>query len=285
MQEKSNKIHPLAQKVDTSELSGFRLKLYEIIFEANTFAGKLFDVILIAAISYSVLIVSLDSVKSLSEKYSVFFSYSEWILTILFTVEYFLRIYSIGKPAKYIFSFYGVVDFLSLLPTYLSLIFPGTHYLVVIRVFRVLRIFRVLKFVQYVSEAQTMTAALKASRKKITVFLFDVIVIVIIVGAIMYLVEGEENGFTSIPRSIYWAIVTLTTVGYGDISPGTEFGQFIASLVMLLGYGIIAVPTGIVTVEYSKIKREKTNPKICPNCGATGHDFDAKYCKFCGKKL
>ncbi len=285
MQEKLNKVHPVAKKVDVKQLSGFRLKLYEIIFEANTFAGKLFDIVLIIAIALSVLIVSLDSVKSLSEKYSVYFFYAEWILTVLFTIEYLLRIYSIGKPSKYIFSFYGAVDFLSILPTYLSLIFPGTHYLLVIRVFRVLRIFRILKFVQYISEAQTMAMALKASRKKITVFLFYVLVIVIIVGSIMYLIEGEENGFTSIPRSIYWAIVTLTTVGYGDISPQTELGQFLASLVMLLGYGIIAVPTGIVTVEYSKINGKGTSSEVCPNCGAEGHDPDAKYCKYCGSKL
>ncbi len=285
MQEKLNKVHPIAQKVDTNELTGVRLKLYEIIFEANTFAGKLFDIALIIAVSFSVIIVSLDSVKSLSEKYSDFFFYSEWILTILFTLEYALRIYSIGKPSRYVFSFYGIVDLLSILPTYLSLVFPGTHYLLVIRVFRVLRIFRVLKFVQYISEAQTMSAALRASRKKITVFLFYVLAIVIIVGSAMYLIEGEENGFTSIPRSIYWAIVTLTTVGYGDISPQTELGQFLASLVMLLGYGIIAVPTGIVTVEYSKISGKGTNPEVCPNCGAEGHDADAKYCKYCGTKL
>ncbi len=285
MQRKLNKVHPLAAEIDKSGLSGARLKLHEIIFESNTFAGKAFDIVLIIAIIYSVVIVSLDSVKSLSDKYSEFFFYSEWILTLLFTLEYFLRIYTIGKPAKYIFSFYGIIDLLSILPTYISLVFPGPHYLLVIRAFRVLRIFRVLKFVQYISEAQAMSRALRASRKKITVFLFDVIVIVIIVGAAMYLIEGEENGFTSIPRSIYWAIVTLTTVGYGDISPQTELGQFLASLVMLLGYGIIAVPTGIVTVEYANMSKKGTSPEVCPNCGAEGHDEDAIYCKYCGTKL
>ncbi len=285
MQGKSDKIHPVAAKVDKTNLSGARLRLYEIIFESNDFAGKLFDIVLIIAISYSVVIVSLDSVKSFSNSHKEFLTYSEWIITVLFTIEYLLRLYSIGKPLRYAFSFYGIVDFLSILPTYISLFFPGAHYLLIIRIFRVLRIFRILKFVQYISEAQTMAKALKASRRKITVFLFYVLVIVITVGAIMYLIEGEEHGFTSIPHSIYWAIVTLTTVGYGDISPQTPLGQFLASLVMLLGYGIIAVPTGIVTVEYGKIRKEGTNAKVCPNCDAKGHDADAIYCKYCGTKL
>lgn len=285
MQGKSDKIHPIAAKVDKTNLSGARLRLYEIIFESNDFAGKLFDIVLIIAISYSVVIVSLDSVKSFSNSHKEFLTYSEWIITVLFTIEYLLRLYSIGKPLRYAFSFYGIVDFLSILPTYISLFFPGAHYLLIIRIFRVLRIFRILKFVQYISEAQTMAKALKASRRKITVFLFYVLVIVITVGAVMYLIEGEEHGFTSIPHSIYWAIVTLTTVGYGDISPQTPLGQFLASLVMLLGYGIIAVPTGIVTVEYGKIRKEGINAKVCPNCGAKEHDADAVYCKYCGAEL
>ncbi len=285
MQGKSDKIHPIAAKVDKTNLSGARLRLYEIIFESNDFAGKLFDIVLIIAITYSVVIVSLDSVKSFSASHKEFLTYSEWIITVLFTIEYLLRLYSIGKPLRYAFSFYGIVDFLSILPTYISLFFPGAHYLLIIRIFRVLRIFRILKFVQYISEAQTMAKALKASRRKITVFLFYVLVIVITVGAIMYLIEGEEHGFTSIPHSIYWAIVTLTTVGYGDISPQTPLGQFLASLVMLLGYGIIAVPTGIVTVEYGKIRKEGINAKVCPNCGAKEHDADAVYCKYCGAEL
>jgi voltage-gated potassium channel len=226
-----------------------------------------------------------DSVNHINRDYGEMLFYAEWFFTLLFSVEYILRIYSIGHPTKYIFSFYGIVDFISILPTYLSLIFVGSHYLITFRLLRMLRIFRVLKFAQYLGEANNLAHALRASKRKIFVFLFTVLIIVVIVGSLMYVIEGEENGFTSIPRSIYWAIVTLTTVGYGDISPQTPLGQILASLIMIVGYGIIAVPTGIVTAEYSKISFTKVSTQACPNCSAEGHDPDAEYCKYCGAKL
>ncbi len=266
-------------------LSPRRLILHEIIFEADTKAGKLFDILLLISIMLSVIVVMLDSVNHINRDYGEILFYAEWFFTILFTVEYLLRLYSIEHPSKYAFSFYGVVDLISILPTYLSLIFAGSHYLVTFRLLRMLRIFRVLKFAQYLGEANHLALALRASKRKIFVFLFTVMIIVVIVGSLMYVIEGEENGFTSIPRSIYWAIVTLTTVGYGDISPQTPLGQILASLIMIVGYGIIAVPTGIVTAEYSKIKIETVSTQVCPHCSAEGHDPDAEYCKYCGEKL
>ncbi|MCF8240682.1 MAG: ion transporter [Melioribacteraceae bacterium] len=262
----------------------FRNKFHEVIFEADTTTGKLFDLVLIVSIILSVIAVMLDSVASIRDQYGRQLYFIEWTFTILFSIEYILRIISVGKPLKYIFSFYGIVDFLAIAPTYLSLFFPGTQYLLVIRILRVLRVFRVLKFVQYIGEAQLLTQALKASSKKIIVFLFTVVTLVVILGSMMYLIEGEENGFTSIPVSIYWTIVTLTTVGYGDISPQTNFGQLLASIIMITGYGIIAVPTGIVTVEMGKLKR-RTNTQSCPECSADDHDNDAVFCKHCGTKL
>ncbi len=260
-------------------------KLHEIIFEADTKAGKLFDIILIASILISVFVVMLDSVKHFNEKYEEIFLIIEWFFTILFTVEYILRLYSVGKPLKYALSFFGVVDLLAILPTYFGLFFPGTRYFSVIRILRVLRIFRVLKFVQYLGEAKTLLTALKASRKKIIVFIFSVLTLVVILGSLMYVIEGEENGFTSIPRSIYWAIVTLTTVGYGDISPQTEIGQTLAAFIMILGYGIIAVPTGIVTSELSTKNLKIVSTQACKECSMEGHDGDAVFCKYCGAEL
>jgi len=265
--------------------SPWRVKLHEIIFEADTFLGKLFDIVLILSIILSIIAVMLDSIASIRAGYGNILLIVEWSFTILFTIEYILRILAINIPRRYIFSFYGIVDLLAILPTYLSLFLPGTQFLLVIRVLRVLRIFRVLKFVQYLSEAKMLRQALSASRRKITVFLFTVLSVVVIVGSMMYLIEGPENGFTSIPKSIYWSIVTLTTVGYGDISPNTPLGQMLASVLMILGYGIIAVPTGIVTVEFSKLKETEVSTQSCPNCGSEGHDKDAAYCKFCGFKL
>jgi len=266
-------------------LSPRRLKLHEIIFEADTKAGKLFDVVLLLAIMLSVLVVMLDSVSSIKNEYRELLIFAEWGFTILFTIEYFLRLYSIGHPTKYARSFYGVVDLVSILPTYLSLVLPGSQFFITIRLLRMLRIFRILKFVQYLGAADNLAAALKQSRRKILVFLLAVMIIVVIVGSLMYVIEGEENGFTNIPHSIYWAIVTLTTVGYGDISPQTPIGKMIASIIMILGYGIIAVPTGIVTVEYSRVKKEKISTQVCPSCSAEGHDTDAEFCKYCGEKL
>lgn len=265
---------------------GLRFKLHEVIFEADTASGKAFDVILIIAILASVCVVMLDSVASINAVYGGFLYKVEWFFTIIFTIEYLLRLICVGRPAKYATSFYGVIDLLAIIPTFISVLLPGSQYLLVIRVLRVLRIFRVLKVVQYVGEAQQLTRAMKASRQKITVFLFSVLTIVVILGSFMYLIEGPENGFTSIPISIYWAIVTLTTVGYGDVSPQTPFGMVLASVIMILGYSIIAVPTGIVTAEIGRaITREKMTTRACLECAAEGHDMDADFCKFCGKRL
>jgi voltage-gated potassium channel len=264
---------------------GWRETLFEIIFEADTPAGKWFDIVLIISISLSVLTVMLDSVGSVRAKYGNLLYAAEWFFTILFTVEYILRLLCVGRPTKYALSFFGVVDLLAILPTYTSLLFYGSRYLSVVRILRVLRVFRVLKLGHHTKEAALLKRALHASRRKILVFLFVVLTLVTIIGSVMYVIEGEENGFTSIPRSVYWAVVTLTTVGYGDISPNTGGGQFLAAMVMILGYSIIAVPTGIVTVELAQAYTDKSTSQACPNCSAEGHDRDAQYCKFCGMKL
>jgi len=257
-------------------------KLYVIIFEADTPSGKLFDVILLWAIVLSILAVMLESVPTIEVKYGKAFTILEWVLTIAFSIEYIIRIMAVEKAKKYIFSFYGIIDFLALVPTYLSLIFVGTHYLLVIRALRLLRVFRILKLGRFVGESEHLGSALRASRHKIIIFIGAVMSIVIIMGTIMYMVEGQDNGFTSIPRSVYWAIVTLTTVGYGDIAPHTVLGQALASVLMIMGYAIIAVPTGIVTSELTK-RRLKT--KKCPSCNEDGHEIEARHCKFCGAKL
>lgn len=261
-----------------------RKKLFVIIFGTDTPAGKAFDVALLIAIVLSVLAVMLESVGTIEENYVQVFRIVEWVLTILFTLEYITRIYVTEHKREYIFSFYGVIDLLSLLPTYLSLILVSAQYLLIIRALRLLRVFRVLKLGRFVGEGEQLARALKSSRHKITVFMATVVMMVIMMGTIMYLVEGGENGFTSIPRSVYWAIVTLTTVGYGDIAPQTILGQMIASFVMILGYAIIAVPTGIVTVELGKDKK-KMEQKMCENCGQKGHDSNAIHCKMCGESL
>lgn len=263
----------------------WRAGLHEIIFEADTPAGKVFDILLIFLILTSVVVVLLDSVRAIHLQHGRLLGIMDWCITLLFTLEYALRIISVRKPIMYMRSFYGVVDALAILPAYIGLFIPGARYLQVIRILRVLRIFRVLKLVQYLREAQLLAHALRASWRKIMVFLFTVLILVIIFGCVVYIIEGEENGFTSIPRSIYWAIVTLTTVGYGDISPKTNLGQAFAAIIMILGYAIIAVPTGIVTVEMSKAEAKAISTQACPNCGAEGHDADAVHCKFCGAKL
>lgn len=262
-----------------------KFRLYEIIFEADTKIGKAFDIILIASIIMSVIVVMLDSVKPIHQVHGDLLYAVEWFFTVLFTFEYLLRLYTAKKAIRYATSFFGIVDLLAILPTYIGLFFPATRYFTVVRILRVLRIFRVLKFVQYLGEAKTLLTALKNSRRKITVFIFTVFTLVIIFGSLMYIIEGEENGFTSIPRSIYWAIVTLTTVGYGDISPNTPLGQAFAAFIMILGYGIIAVPTGIVTAEISKTDNVKVSKKSCRVCSLEGHSADAVYCKYCGAKL
>ena len=259
--------------------------LFEIIFEADTPAGKWFDIVLIISILLSVMTVMLDSVSSIRARYGEILYAAEWFFTILFTVEYIFRLLCIGKPIRYAVSFFGIVDLLAILPTYMSLLFFGSRYLLVVRVLRVLRIFRVLKLGHHTKEAAVLREALYSSRQKIIVFLFVVLILVVIIGSLMYVIEEEENGFTSIPRSVYWAVVTLTTVGYGDISPKSGMGQFLAAIVMILGYSIIAVPTGIVTVELSRAQTGITSSQACPNCSAEGHDKDARYCKFCGTKL
>lgn len=261
-------------------------KLYEIVFEADTRMGKAFDIVLLVLILLSILFVSIESVKSIAEKYGDILFMLEWAITLFFTAEYILRIYIVRHKFTYIFSYYGLIDLLSLLPSYIGLFISGAQGLMVIRALRLLRIFRILKLSRYVQDSRLIIAALKASRTKISVFLYAVILLVIIIGTIMYLIEGEEAGFGSIPESIYWAIVTLTTVGYGDIAPATALGRLIASFVMVLGYGIIAVPTGIVTAEItSASKNKKISTQVCNECLYEGHDHDAKYCKKCGAKI
>ncbi len=268
---------------ESAHRSNFRHRLHEIIFEADTPGGKLFDVALILCILLSVIVVMLDSVASIQRSYGALFYLLEWVFTLLFTIEYLLRLSCIGRPLKYALSFYGIVDLLSILPTYIGLFLVSGKYLLVIRILRLLRVFRVLKLAQYVGESNNLQRALWASRRKISVFLLSVFVLMIIFGSVMYIIEGPQRGFTSIPRSIYWAIVTMTTVGYGDISPQTSLGQALASLVMILGYGIIAIPTGIVTTELAFSKRVST--QACPQCGKEGHEYDARFCKFCGAQL
>ena len=279
----------------------WRAKLYEIIYEADTPAGKLFDVILLIAILASILLVMLESVSSFDQKHHTFLNVSEWVITILFSIEYIARIVTVKKPIKYILSFYGIIDLLSTIPKYLSLILAGTHALVALRALRLLRVFRILKLARYLGASNQLANAIKASRAKIAVFLFAVLIAAVIFGTIMYLVEGEENGFTNIPKSVYWCIVTLTTVGFGDIAPQTPLGQFIAALIMILGYGIIAVPTGIVSAEYTKatsgdkkpisdeerkqLEKVHLNTQCCANCLSETHKDDAEFCFKCGCKL
>ncbi len=267
------------------DFRGIQHALYDIIFEADTRAGKWFDVILIVSIVSSVLVVMLDSVASYNESYGYYLYGMEWGFTLLFTAEYILRLSCVKKPVKYAASFLGVVDLLAILPTYVSMLVPGSQYLIVIRVLRVLRVFRVFKLATYIGEASILIQAMKASRRKITIFLMTILTLVIIFGSLMYLIEGSQNGFSSIPRSIYWAIVTMTTVGYGDISPKTNLGQALASVIMILGYAIIAVPTGIVTAELSLSSLKKVTTQVCPECLAHGHDTDAVFCKFCSERL
>ncbi len=263
----------------------WREKLHEIIFEADTRAGKAFDVALIVAIMLSVVAVMLESVPAIRREYGDLLNSIEWGFTLLFTVEYVLRLLCVRIAFRYAKSFYGVIDLLAILPTYISLIIPGTQYLLVIRLLRILRVFRVLKLVHYVSEGNALMLALKASRRKIAVFLLAVMTLVVILGSLMYFIEGEENGFTSIPRSVYWAVVTLTTVGYGDVLPQTGFGQALAAFVMIIGYGIIAVPTGIVTAELTRVNPSLVSSQHCSSCSREGHASDAKFCKYCGEPL
>jgi voltage-gated potassium channel len=270
----------------TDKSQRFRDRLHEIIFGADTPAGKAFDVVLLILIIASVLAVVLESVSRIHHEYGPWLRAFEWAVTIAFTIEYLLRLYCVDKPWRYARSFYGIVDLLAIVPTYLSLFLPGAQSLLVIRGLRLLRVFRVLKLVHFVGEASELMTALRASTRKIIVFLGAVLTIVVIVGSAMYLIEGAEHGFENIPVSIYWAIVTMTTVGYGDMAPQTALGKTLASMIMILGYGIIAVPTGIVSVELAGVTRKKAvTGRACPGCGGHGHDSDADYCKFCGTEL
>lgn len=260
-------------------------RLERIIFESDTPAGKAFDVILIWAIVFSILIVLFDSVDTLHAKYGELFFILEWVFTILFSIEYLLRVFISIRPRKYTLSFLGIIDLISIIPTYLSLVIAGSQYLVVIRGLRILRVFRVLKLYHYSRDGIVMMRALINSSRKISVFILSILVIVTIMGSLMYVIEGAESGFKDIPNSIYWAIVTLSTVGYGDISPVTPLGKMLASVIMLLGYGIIAVPTGIVTSEFVSARKEETESRACTNCGASVHQVDAEHCYKCGVKL
>ena len=271
-------------------ISRFRAEWRRIIFQSSRWDERVFDFLLIITICLSVIVVMLESVPSLSPEVHRALYFVEWGITILFTLEYILRLYVSLRPLRYARSFFGVVDLLSILPTYLDLLLPGAHYLALLRVLRVLRIFRVLKLVKYISEANVLMHVLRSGSRKIAVFVFAVTVLVLVLGSLMYLIEGAEHGFTSIPKSVYWAIVTLTTVGYGDISPQTPIGQFFASLIMIAGYGIIAVPTAIVTAEMTSFRRDdgdadKLEDPACPSCGWQNHDHDAAYCKVCGEHL
>jgi len=260
-------------------------KLHEVIFEADTKAGKAFDIALLIVIAISVLLTMLETVPSLGEKYKVFFNWSEWILSALFTIEYALRIWVVTNSKKYIFSPMGIIDFLATIPTYITIFIVEGQYFGMLRIFRLLRIFRVLKLVRYMEGAETLKKALIATRGKIVAFLVFVFCLVVIMGTIMYVIEDKQNGFSSIPKSVYWSIVTLTTVGYGDIAPQTAFGQFLASIIMVMGYGILAVPTGLVSVEAIKIDKKSLSTQVCQNCNDEDHLTGAKHCKSCGEKL
>ncbi|WP_066630035.1 ion transporter [Labilibacter marinus] len=261
-------------------------KIYDIIFEADTKAGRVFDISLIVLIIFSVTIVMLESLPGKSEAFYSILNILEWIVTVAFLLEYIIRLWVVRHPWRYATSFFGIIDLLAIIPTFLGLVFIGTHMLVVLRALRLLRVFRVLKLTRYINEASHLWKALIASRNKIGVFLFTVIIMVVILGTLMYIIESDDgSGFTSIPISIYWAVVTLTTVGYGDIAPVTALGQTLAGIVMIMGYAIIAVPTGIVTAELTRKQDDETTTQVCPACLAEGHDKDATHCKFCGEKL
>jgi voltage-gated potassium channel len=263
-----------------------RLRIYTIIFESDTRAGRLFDLVLIMTVLASVAVVILDSVQSLTARYETLFDVLEWGFTLVFSVEYVLRLACVRYPLRYATSFFGIVDLLSVLPTYFVFFLPEVNSLINVRLLRLLRIFRILKLSEYVSEFGYLGDALRASRRKIIVFIGFVLITVAVLGSVMYVVEGPENGFTSIPVAMYWGITTMTTVGFGDITPKTDLGRFIASCMMLLGWGILAVPTGIVTAEMTARRMARPDPtRHCPGCQAEDHDADARFCKHCGGPL
>ena len=265
--------------------SDLRSRLHEIVFEADTRAGRVFDTALLAAILASVAVVLLESVASVRARHGDLLLALEWTFTVFFSVEYLLRLYSVHRPLQYATSFFGVVDLLAVVPTYLSVFFPGAQSLLVIRILRLLRVFRVFKISAYVEESTMLWRALRAGRRKILIFLFAIANIVVVVGALMHVVEGAEHGFEDIPTSVYWAVVTLTTVGYGDLAPGTPLGRALSVVVMLMGYGIIAVPTGLVTAELVRAGRVGVSTQACPSCSSEGHEIDAAFCRHCGSRL
>ena len=276
--------------MDLEPAPGLKKTIYDVIFGYESRAGKLFDIVLICLILVSVSAVLMDSVTSIHLRFGYQLLSLEWFFTIVFTIEYALRLYSTPNPRGYIFSFYGLIDFFSILPTYIAFLFPAAAYMVVIRILRVLRIFRILKLLRYMGEANLLFSALLNARRKIFIFLFSVMTLVVIFGAVMFVIEGPEHGFDNIPQSIYWAIVTITTVGYGDISPQTPLGQIVASLVMVCGYTIIAVPTGIIGAELMQEVQRRGRGTLslerqCTRCQATRHDLDANYCKYCGNRM
>jgi voltage-gated potassium channel len=276
---------------DNHQHSRLKVYLFDVIFGVESPAGKLFDITLICMILASVAAVMIDSVSTYHDAYGQLLTRLEWFFTFAFTIEYILRIYVSPRPRAYIFSFYGIIDLLSILPTYLSFLLPGAGLLIVIRIMRVLRIFRILKLFRYIGEANILFRALLHARRKILVFLFSLLTMIVVFGTLMFIIEGPDNGFSSIPVSMYWAIVTVTTVGYGDIAPQTVFGQAIASLAMICGYAIIAIPTGIISVELMaefqqrNASGNKSEIIICKACDSIGHDTDARHCKMCGEKL
>jgi len=274
----------VSEDIKEESASGWRGSLHTIVFESETTAGRIFDISVICLILLSVAAVMLESIREVRDVYGYELNVAEWFFTVLFTFEYILRLMSVRRPLRYALSFYGLVDLIAVVPTYLGLLLPGTQFFLTVRILRLLRIFRILKLAEYTSASRIITSALSASRKKILVFLVGVITIVTVVGSLMYVVEGEENGFINIPTGIYWAVVTLTTVGYGDLSPQTALGKAFASLVMILGYGIIAVPTGIVTAEFTRAARP-VSTHVCPECHAEPHELDAIHCKYCGSRL
>ena len=289
---------PEARRTWGEPHDGWRREIYRVVFESDTQAGRLFDKLLVIAILASVIVVIADSVEGLHSKWYVAFEIAEWLFTALFTLEYLLRLTCLRRPSRYGLSFFGVIDLIAVLPTYLALLFPAFHVLIDIRILRLLRIFRIFKLTAYITEYQTLAAALAASSRKILVFLSVVVLIVVVMGSLMYVVEGPEHGFTSIPTSIYWAVTTMTTVGYGDITPQSAFGRFLTGLMMLLGWGTLAVPTGIVTSEIALRNRHDEKARadeplqvpglgshVCPHCAATGHAPHAKYCNQCGALL
>ena len=275
-------------KKTKSKYEIFREHIKIILYGTNTILGRMFDLVLLGLILLSVLLIMMETVQGINQKYHAQLIICEWVITIFFTIEYILRIISIQKPVKYVFSFYGIIDLLAVLPMYLSIFFPAASILSIVRALRFFRLFKILHIPQISHQSVQLREAIEASKEKILVFIYFVLISTIIIGSIMYLVEGRESGFTSIPMGIYWTIVTLTTVGYGDISPQSPLGQFIASLVMILGYGIIAVPTGIVTAEFAKSSLKNTavgTRKTCKNCNSQVHFDNAKYCYECGTEL